>query len=1009
MHLTGRRLAQYHVAEEISRGGMGVVYRATDTRLNRDVALKVLPEELVDDPERRRRFVQEAQAASAIEHPHIAVIYDVNEADGHTFIAMELIRGEKMSEWLARGRPAVARALELGAEIAGGLAKAHDRQVVHRDLKPANVMLTEEGHAKVIDFGIAKLIERAGDAGSETRISDDTGAGVVLGTTTYMSPEQARGDRVDYRSDIFSFGIVLHEMLAGQPPFQGRSGIETASAILHAPAPRLPGLGPAVLPDVSADLQRIVDKCLEKDPGERYQSLKDVAVDLRAARRRLETGTHPLTAVTAAVATPSRPRWLWPAAVVIALAAAGGAWFAFGRGSEVPAAGAAAGAKPSVAVLYFDNTTGDQSLDWMRSGITDMVVTDLSQSTRIEVVSTEHLYGILADMKRADDKVLSPEVIRAVAERTGVENVVVGSFVRSGEALRINVRMQEARTGRIVSSERVDGPNAASLFQMVDDLSRRIRARFDEVRAGAGPIGSLLAPPGATAEANLDRGLTDVTTPSIEAYQLFAEGMNEHLRLRERQAIPYFEKAIASDPGFANAYAKLGVVHGNLGRVDLRQKYLQLALEHSGRMTEPERLYAEGLLALDRRETERGLDAYQRCVDLYPGHEGCRHALALVQAALGLLEESSRNFEEVIRRGGTFPTTFSLLAANYRALDQPEKALEIVQQYSTRNPENAAGHSAVCVALLGLRRYRDAADACRHSEVLNPASTAQFSEAIALILQEDWDGARKVATELSAATDQNQRYLGSMAQVIQHLFAGNAAEARQWAERAAAVYDRPVPNATTARLVLANIEQAVGRQAEALATAERALGEALNPVDQAQATLSVASLRGRIGRTAQAYALLAEYERSATPPTAKAVGRTVAHGRGEIALATRDYATAVRELTAAQAALSPRPGNPIQPSPHVLIWFALGQAHLGAGNAAEARGWFERIVNGPYERALRPIEYVRSLYHLARIAEGAGDAAKAVEYYRRFLVYWGDGEIDRDKVEIARRKLRSQS
>ena len=686
MHLTGRRLAQYLIAEEISRGGMGVVYRATDTRLNRDVALKVLPEELVDDPERRHRFVQEAQAASAIEHPHIAVIYDVNEADGHTFIAMELIRGEKMSEWLTRGRPTAARTLELAAEIASGLAKAHDKQIVHRDLKPANVMVTVEGHAKVIDFGIAKLTESADNAAGETRINDATGVGVVLGTTTYMSPEQARGDRVDYRSDIFSFGIVLHEMLAGRPPFQCRSGIETASAILHQPAPRLPGLGAGILADVSADIQRIVDKCLAKDPGERYQSLKDVAVDLRAARRRLETGTPALTAAQPALTPSSRPRWLWPAAAIVVLAAAASAWFGFIGGRGAPAAREAGQAKPSIAVLYFENTTGDASLDWMRTGITDMVVTDLSQSRQVEVVSTEHLYGLLAEMRRADDKVLSPDVIRTVAERTGVDHVVLGSFVRSGEALRINTRLQEAKTGRIVSSERVDGPNASSLFAMVDDLSRRIRARFEEVRVGAGPIGSLLTPPGTATDATLDRGLTDITTPSIEAYQLFLEGMNQHLRYRERQSIPYFEQAIASDPGFANAYAKLGIVHGNLGRVDLRQKYLQLALEHSGRMTAPERLYAEGLLALDRRETERGLDAYQRCVNLYPGHEGCRHSLALVQAPLGLLEESTRNFEDVIRRGGTFPTTFSLLAENYRALDQPEKALEIVRQVLDAQP-----------------------------------------------------------------------------------------------------------------------------------------------------------------------------------------------------------------------------------------------------------------------------------------------------------------------------------
>ena len=661
MDLTGRTLAQYRIAEEISRGGMGVVYRATDTRLNRDVALKVLPDDLVNDAGRRRRFVQEAQAASAIEHPNIAVIYDVNEADGHTFIAMELIRGDKMSDWLARGRPSTSRALDVAAEIASGLARAHDRQIVHRDLKPANVMLTEEGHAKVIDFGIAKLIEAAGESGLDTRTSHDTGAGVVLGTMTYMSPEQARGDRVDYRSDIFSFGIVLHEMLAGRPPFQGKSGIETASAILHEPAPRLPSLGPGVVPDAGADIQRIVDKCLEKDPDERYQSMKDLAVDLRAARRRLETASQP-AALPAVTPVPRRAKWPLAAAAAALVAVAGGGWF-FTVGSRQESPAGAAGSKPSVAVLYFDNTTGDASLDWMRTGITEMVVTDLSQSTNVEVVGTEHLYGILAELKRADDKVLSPEVIRAVAERTGVDNVVVGSFVRSGEALRINMRLQEAKTGRIVSSERVEGANAASLFAMVDDLSRRIRASFEEVRAGVGPIGSLLAPPGAVQDASLDRGITDVTTPSIEAYQAFAEGMNQHLRFRERQAIPFFEKAVALDPGFASAYAKLAVIHNNLGRQDLRTKYGELALQHADRMTPRERLYTEGHLYVGSRQTlERGIDAYQRCIDLYPGYEGCRHNLATIQTPLGQLEESSRNLEEVIRRGGTFPATFAFLA-----------------------------------------------------------------------------------------------------------------------------------------------------------------------------------------------------------------------------------------------------------------------------------------------------------------------------------------------------------
>jgi TolB-like protein/predicted Ser/Thr protein kinase len=507
MELTGRTLGQYDVKEEISRGGMGVVYRATDTRLNRDVALKVLPQDVTTDENARRRFLKEAQAASSLEHPHIAVIHGADEVDGIAYIAMELIRGEKLSDLLARQKPPAARSLELAAEIAAGLARAHEKGIVHRDLKPANVMVTDEGHAKIIDFGIAKLIEVSAAAAAQTQTSHDTGAGVVLGTTTYMSPEQARAEPVDHRSDIFSFGILLHEMLAGQPPFRGKTGIETASAILHEPAPRLPSLGPAVIAEAGADIQRIVDKCLAKDPADRYQGMKDAVVDIRAARRRLETAPQ-TTAVPAATSPIKVPWWGWLAAAVAVAAIAGVVLFTRNRSTADEAAPTGSPGKPSVAVLYFDNTTGDKSIDWMRTGITEMVVTDLSQSQDLEVIGTDRLYGILAELRRQDDRVLSPDVINAVAERTGVDRVLVGSYVKAGDAIRINVRLQDAKTGRIESSERVEGPNAAALFAMIDELSARIRKTFAGFRADT----ALLTRPVSGAA---DRGLGDVTTSSI--------------------------------------------------------------------------------------------------------------------------------------------------------------------------------------------------------------------------------------------------------------------------------------------------------------------------------------------------------------------------------------------------------------------------------------------------------------------------------------------------------------
>ena len=312
--MIGRTLSHYRIREEISRGGMGVVYRALDTKLDREVAIKVLPPELVVDATRRRRFVQEAKAAASIHHPHIATIHEIDEAEGVHFIAMELIEGEKLSETLARGRLSVSRTLALASELAEGLAKAHEKNVVHRDLKPANVMITTDGHVKIIDFGLAKLVEPfrptvGGESEAETAtLRRETDPGQILGTVSYMSPEQARGEAIDHRSDIFSFGVVLYEMLTGTLPFRGKTGTDTLSAILRDPTPRLSGI------ESSEELQHVVNRCLAKDPEERYQTTKDLLADIRRIKRDTESG------VRSAAAPPARRR-VW---AIAALALAGG-------------------------------------------------------------------------------------------------------------------------------------------------------------------------------------------------------------------------------------------------------------------------------------------------------------------------------------------------------------------------------------------------------------------------------------------------------------------------------------------------------------------------------------------------------------------------------------------------------------------------------------------------------------------------------------------------------------
>ncbi len=306
--MTPRKLSHYEIREELSRGGMGIVYRALDVKLEREVALKILLPDLVKNEVRKRRFIQEARLASALKHPNIAVIYEIDDAEDETFIAMELIEGSKLSDLLARERLPISRATALAVEILEGLSSAHEKGIVHRDLKPANLMVTENGHIKIIDFGLAKLVERVpsvndADSDAQTKVKGDTQEGQVLGTVAYMSPEQARGQTVDNRTDLFSFGIVFYEMLIGETPFQGSSAVETMSAIIHQPAPPV---SRSVKGPLAEALSRIVERCLEKDPEDRHQTAKDLLSEVRRAKRDSESGAR----VADVSAAPGRRRVL---------------------------------------------------------------------------------------------------------------------------------------------------------------------------------------------------------------------------------------------------------------------------------------------------------------------------------------------------------------------------------------------------------------------------------------------------------------------------------------------------------------------------------------------------------------------------------------------------------------------------------------------------------------------------------------------------------------------------
>ena len=1006
--LIGRRLSHYEIRDEVSRGGMGVVYRAIDVNLGREVALKVLPNDLVHDAARRARLLQEARAASLVEHPHIAVIHEVGEADGVTFIAMELIRGEKLSAVLARGPLPPKRALELSVEIAEGLVRAHEKTLIHRDLKPANVMVTEDGHAKIIDFGLAKVLEPVSQEAATASVQNPrTDSGVILGTAAYMSPEQARGMRADSRSDVFSFGVMLYEMLTGRAAFQGASSLDTMHAILRQPVPPLPAI-PDLATETVAHLRRVIDKSTAKDPDDRYQGMKDIVVDLRAARRFLESA--PVPAVTDAPRPTSlelsrhgRFRIAAAAATVLALAGAGTFVWWLTRSGE-PASPPRSG-KPAIAVLYFENHTGDSSLDWMRTGLADMMVTDLSQSREIEVLGTDRLYQILAELRRADDRVVTLDVIQQVAQRAGVDTLLVGSYLKAGDAIRINARLQEARTGRVVTSERVDGPGEASLFSMVDELTRRIRTHIASPGGGT-PAGPLVAKPGTPAEPELDRGLADVTTSSIEAYRAYAEGIGFHERGLYAQAAPLLAKAIAIDPTFAMAHAKLAVVSENLGLLEKRDEHARHALNQIDRLTTRERYYIEGFVYTNRPETfMRGVEAYRQGLALHPEHHAMRHNLGLHYSQLERYPEAIEQYEELIRRGATNPSTHGNLAAAYAATGQTRRGLEIVEAYLRRHPESAAALNDLGEALVTERRLDEARAAFEKASVLNPRSFGpRLGRTTVATMQHRWDEAAAVIKELASASNPFEHVLSEFVGAATNLVRGRSREALTRLERvirhpASAPEDRAYGRLGQVTLLL---RQRNG--AAALAQAQQAQDDARNTGAELHALALLAMAQAASGRQLDADRSLARLESRAKVLPGPHGERMVHWTRGEIARARGDRTTAAAELIKAQSALPV--AGPVNgpPSMHPTLWFAAATASVDDGRDDDAVKLFERLQSG-HERVFDLEAYTRSFYLLGGIYERRGDSARAREQYARFVDLWRDGDMERGWVAEAQKKM----
>jgi tetratricopeptide (TPR) repeat protein/TolB-like protein len=621
--MTGKTVLHYNIRERLGAGGMGEVFRAEDTRLGRQVALKFLPASYQYDPDRRERFFKEARTVSALRSPYIASIYDIGEYEGSSFIVMELVEGELLSRALERGPIPVLDAINIAMQVADALDEAHSLGITHRDIKSSNLIITERGLVKVLDFGLAKttgnlLAGVDNDSDPTRKLGQETVTGLVLGTVSYMSTEQALGHPVDHRSDIFSLGVVTYEMLTGQLPFKGDSSTDTIDRILHQEPPSIARLNYGV----PQELERIVRKTLEKNPGYRYQAAREMYIDLRNLQRDLDVNRH-----TGGVGQRTTEH---QATALLANEP---------EGVTGSVGGVTTRLENAVAVMAFANITKESADDWIGSGIAETVTADLKNVKGLSVIGRERTFEVLKSLSTGNLADSEEAVAIDIGRRLDARWILTGGYQRLGDMIRITARVIDVSTGEVVRTVKIDG-KIAEIFDLQDKI-------VYELSLGI----------------NLTLGTSEITeierdeTESVEAYESFSRGMI-NLRTGSRdsldRAIYFFEKAIELDPRYASSYAALSAAYdlkgSFLGIPELSIKAIELAkkaIELSPRLTHAHQFLGAAYNSTGRYD--EAIASIQEAVRLEPNNAGAHASLGRAYwVGKGMIDEGIEELEHAI-------------------------------------------------------------------------------------------------------------------------------------------------------------------------------------------------------------------------------------------------------------------------------------------------------------------------------------------------------------------------